>query len=137
MGIDGSIPGHLSDKELLEYLGNRGNDSMEIAMALVSLLYDFENNIIVDAKITSIHDNERSLAQEHLNALQGMADYNHGHREHIIFARGYPSFDLIKWLSDKEIAYEMRVWKGFVNEQELGESEEGWLSLVKTGRQVR
>ena len=137
MAIDGSFLRLLSDKELLEYFGSMGNDSMQIVMALASMLYDLENNIIVDAKITSIHDNERSLAEEHLSALQSLADYNLGHRELIIFDRGYPSFDLIKSLSDKEIAYVMRVWKGFVNEQELGESEEGWVSLGKTGRQVR
>jgi hypothetical protein len=101
------------------------------------LLYDVENNIIVDAKIASIHDNERSLAEEHLKALQNMADYNLGHRELILFDRGYPSYDLIKSLQDKEIAYVMRVWKGFVNDQELGASEEGWAPLGKTGRQVR
>jgi hypothetical protein len=110
---------------------------MQIAMALSSMLYDLENNIIVDAKITSIHGNERSLAEEHLNALQNMAGYNLGHRELIIFDRGYPSFDLIKSLSDKGIAYVMRVWKGFVNEQELGDSLEGWVAPGKTGRQVR
>jgi hypothetical protein len=137
MAIDGSFLRLLSDKDLLEYYGAMGNDEVQIGMALASLLYDLENNIIVAAKITSIHDNERSLAEEHLKALQSMADYNCGHRELIIFDRGYPSFDLIKSLQDKEIAYVMRVWKGFVNDHELGASLDGWVPLGKTGRHVR
>jgi hypothetical protein len=137
LAIDGSFLRLLSDKELLEYYGGMGNDKVQVAMALASLLYDLENNIIVDAKIASIHNNERALAEEHLKALQSMANFNCGHRELIIFDRGYPSYGLIKSLQDKEIAYVMRVWKGFVGEHELGTADEGWLRLGKTGCLVR
>jgi hypothetical protein len=114
-----------------------GNDAYTSVNALASLLYDLENNIIVDAKVVSVHDDERSLAEEHLNALRALPNYNLGHKELIIFDRGYPSYKLIKSLQDKEIAYVMRVWKGFVNEQELGTANEGWVALGKTGQRVR
>jgi hypothetical protein len=137
MAADGSILRLPSDAELLAYYGGMGNDTYTSVNALASLLYDLENNIIVDAKIASVHDDERALAEEHLNALQALSDYNRGHKELIIFDRGYPSFKLIKSLQDKEIAYVMRVWKGFIKEHELGTENEGWVALGKTGQQVR
>ena len=136
MAVDGSFIRLPSDAVLVEYYGGLGSERTA-ATALASLLYDLQNNIVVDAKIGPITDNERALAEEHLRALQGMGDYKQGHRELIIFDRGYPSFDFIKSLSDKEIAYVMRVQKGFIREQELEGAKDGLVSLGKTGRQVR
>jgi uncharacterized protein with ATP-grasp and redox domains len=68
-------------------------------------LYDLENGIVMDAEIAPIAENERALAEGYLRVLQGLDSYKDGHRELIIFDRGYPSYELIKSLSDKEIAY--------------------------------
>ena len=136
MAVDGSFIKLPSDKELLDYFGGLGHEQTA-ATALASLLYDLENNIVVDAKIASIHENERTLAEEHLQTLAGMGSYNNGHKELIVFDRGYPSHDFIKSLSDKEIAYVMRVQKGFISGYELVGGKEGWAALGKTGLQVR
>jgi len=54
-----------------------------------------------------------------------------------MFDRGYPSHDLIKSLSDKEIAYVMRMQKGFVRDYDLVGGKEGRAALGKTGMKVR
>jgi hypothetical protein len=90
------------DQELIDYYGALGHEGTS-ATALASLLYYVENDIIVDAKIEPIERNERSLAAEHLEALMKMEDFQQGHRELIIFDHGYPSYDFIKSLEDKDI----------------------------------
>jgi len=136
MAADGSFVQLPSDAALVQYFGGLGHER-ETATALASLLYDLENNIIVDAMIAPVSENERTLAEGHLRALQKMDSYNRGHRELIIFDRGYPSHELIKSLSDKEIAYVMRAQKGFIREQDIEGVKDGWVPLGKTGRQVR
>jgi IS4 transposase len=136
MAIDGSFIRLPSDAGLLECYGGLGN-GRTAATALASLLYDLENDIVADAKIAPMSENERALAEGHLCTLQGMAGFNRGHRELIIFDRGYPSYEFIKSLSDKEIAYVMRVQKGFIREQEVKGKKECQAALGKTGMQVR
>jgi hypothetical protein len=125
-----------SDAELVKYYGGLGH-GQTAATALVSLLYDIENDIVADAKIAPISGNERSLAEEHLSALQKMDSYKNGHLELLIFDRGYPSHELIKSLTDKEIAYVMRVQKGFIREADLAGKKDGWVRVGKAGHRVR
>ena len=103
MAAGGSFIRLPSDTDLVEYYGGLGHEQTA-ATALASLLYDLVNNIVADAKIAPVSENERALAEEHLRVLQGMADCNRGHRELIIFDCGYHSRELAKSLSDKEIA---------------------------------
>jgi hypothetical protein len=136
MAADGSFIRLPSDAALVEYFGGLGHEC-ETATALASLLYDLENNIVADAKIAPVSGNERALAEEHLRELQRMDSYNRGHRELILFDRGYPSHEFIKSLSDKGIAYAMRVQKGFVRKEEIKGGKDGRVLLGKTGLQVR
>jgi hypothetical protein len=136
MAIDGSFIRLPSDQELINYYGALGHEGTA-AMALASLLYDVENDIIVDAKLEPIQCNERSLAEKHLQTLTAMDDFNQGHRELIIFDRGYPSHEFVKLLEDKDVAYLMRMQKGYIREEELGTAIDRWVALGKTGRQVR
>jgi hypothetical protein len=136
MAVDGSYIQLPSDAALLKYYGGLGQECTSAA-ALASLLYDLENNIVVDAKIAPVSNNERALAEEHLKDLQAMPDYNRGHQELIIFDRGYPSRDFAKSLSDKEIAFVTRARKGFVREQDMKGVKDGRVPPGKTGLQVR
>jgi len=138
MAIDGSIVRLPNDAALLHYYGGIGNEQGVTApAALASLLYDLENNIIVDAKIAPVRDNERALAQAHLRALQGLPSYNCGHRELIIFDRGYPSYEIINSLSDKEIGYVIRLQRSFLPDRDIPKTKDGWITLTKIGRRVR
>jgi hypothetical protein len=56
---------------------------------------------------------ERSLAKAHLEALSAMTGKVKQRKIIVIFDRGYPSKDLIKYIQDKEIKYVMRVQKRF------------------------
>jgi hypothetical protein len=67
----------------------------------------------------------------------GMEDFQQGYRELIIFDRGYPSYEFVKSLQDKEIAYVMRTQKGFIKEEELDMAIDRWVVLGKTGCSVR
>ena len=136
MAADGTFLNLPSDAALVEYFGGLGY-YCTTASALASLLYDLENDIIVDARIAPIRDNERALLEEHLRLLQGMDSFNSGHRELIICDRGYPSHGLIKSLSDKEIAYVMRAQKGFIPEHSIKDSKDCRVPLGKTGLQAR
>jgi hypothetical protein len=100
------------DAALREYYGAAGHE-LSAATARASLLYDIENDIIVDAIIERLAGDERSLAKEHLQTLSSLG-LDCGERKLIvIFDRGSPSKDMIKYLQDKEIKYVMRVQKGF------------------------
>jgi len=136
MATDGSFLQLPSDACLAAYYGGLGHGQTAVT-ALASLLYDLENNIVVDAKIAPIQENERDLAEKHLRALKGMDSFNCGHRELIIYDRGYPSHELIKSLSDKGIAYVMRIQKGFIREQDLPDKKDGWVTMGKAGLKVR
>jgi hypothetical protein len=135
MAVDGSFIQLPSDPELAAYYGGLGREGTA-ATALVSLLYDLENDIIVDAKIGPVRGNERAMAEEHLRALVGLESYERG-RELIIFDRGYPSHELIKSLQDKEIAYVMRMQGRFIWEKDLPKRRDGWVRLGKKQQKVR
>jgi hypothetical protein len=55
---------------------------------------------------------ERTIASKHINQLTGIESFEKG-KELVLFDRGYPSFDLIKELIEKEIHFVMRVRKKF------------------------
>jgi hypothetical protein len=112
LAIDSSHIALPRDAALREYYGAVGH-GLSAATARASLLYDIENDIIVEARIEPLGVDERSLAKEHLQALCGMG-LDYGERKPIvIFDRGYPSKEFIKYLQDKEIKYVMRVRQGF------------------------
>jgi hypothetical protein len=112
MAIDGSHIALPRDPALREYYGTTGHEH-SAPTARASVLYDIENDIIVDARIEPLTADERSLAKEHLEALGGMG-LDLGERKPIVICdRGYPSKDFVKYLQDKEIKYVMRAQKGF------------------------
>jgi hypothetical protein len=74
LAVDGSFVQLPADPELLKYFGGLGHEG-KTPTALASLLYDLENDIIVDAKIAPVSGNERDLAAAHLEALSGLESY--------------------------------------------------------------
>jgi hypothetical protein len=112
MAIDSSHIALPPDVALRKYYGAVGRE-LSAATARASLLYDIENDIVVDASIERLTVDERSLAKAHIEALGGMRLSGVERKVIVIFDRGYPSKDFIKYLQDKEIKYVMRVQKRF------------------------
>jgi hypothetical protein len=64
MAVDSSHIALPRDAALREYYGAVGHES-SAATARASLLYDIENDIIVDARIEPLTVDERNLAKAH------------------------------------------------------------------------
>jgi hypothetical protein len=99
MAIDGSRVALPPDAALREYYGAIGPEH-SAATARASVPVDIENDIIVDAKIEPLKEDERSLAKKHIDVLAGMDFNSMGKKPLLIFDRGYPSKDLIKYIEE-------------------------------------
>jgi hypothetical protein len=109
LAIDGSKINLPNDPELREYFGIIGpGDGSPCAQG--SILYDMENDLIVDARLEPIRTGERALAVEHIRALTALGGFG---KELILFDRGYASMELIELLFEKKIDFLMRVKEKF------------------------
>jgi hypothetical protein len=130
---DGSTAALPADEELRSAFGElKGSPT-----ARVSLLYDIVNNIIMDARIAPLEEDERTLAGRHLERLEGHPTFNQGHKELVILDRGYISYDILKSLEDKGIRYCVRVQKSFNKEMDKHEAGDFRVRLEAIGREVR
>jgi hypothetical protein len=127
-----------SDEDLRKNFGTVGRSSTA-PTAQVSNLFDVLNNVIIDVRIARISDDERTLAMENLTTLKNMPSFS---KELVLFDRGYPSFELIKYCESIGISYLMRVKTKFnveIDEMPLGiykytlrqENEEFNLRVIK------
>jgi hypothetical protein len=105
LAIDGSKINLPNDPELREYFGTIGAGNSS-ACAQGSMLYDIENDVIMDAVIEPMSKDERTLAEGHMEKLVKRGDFG---KEMIIFDRGYPSIGLIEGLYERKIDFLMRV----------------------------
>jgi hypothetical protein len=112
MAVDSSHIALPRDAGPKAYYGAYGKELTAVT-ARASLLYDIENDIIADAKIEPLTVDERSLAKDNLEALAELGPGFGRRKVIVVFDRGYPSKDFIKYLQDKEITYVMRIQKGF------------------------
>jgi hypothetical protein len=109
LAIDGSKINPPSDPQMREYSGvTGGGDGSPCAQG--SILYDVENDLVVDARIEPAGTDGRTLAAEHVKVLCGLDSFG---KELIIFDRGYASRELIELLFEKKIDFLMRVKKKF------------------------
>jgi hypothetical protein len=108
--IDGSIIELNNSQILRDAYGYEKNDHKLTARALVSGVYDLENEIMIAAKITRCKYGERKAAMELIDELIriGVKD------DLIIFDRGYPATTLILKLENAGIKYIMRTSTGFL-----------------------
>ncbi|MDR0684470.1 MAG: IS4 family transposase, partial [Spirochaetaceae bacterium] len=112
LAVDGSRVALPADAALRAYYGATGHDK-SAATAQASILYDVMNDIIVDARLEPLKVDERTLAEKHLEALAALELDLGGRKPLVIFDRGYPSKEFIKYLQENEIKYLMRVRRGF------------------------
>jgi hypothetical protein len=108
--IDGSIIELNNSQELRDVYGYEKNDHKITARALVSGIYDLENEIMIAAKITLCKYGERKAATELLDEFIS----NELKNDLILFDRGYPATALILKLENAGIKYVMRTSTGFL-----------------------
>ena len=79
-------------------------------MPRVSIMYDLENNLVLDGILNSLHASEAFMAIEHIDQLikykkNTKVKYN----DLLIYDRGYPSFGLISYHYNNNLDFLIRV----------------------------
>lgn len=110
LAIDGTVIQLHNSEELREQFGYIENQNAKVARAQASALYDVENDMILVSKITKYTDGERAIAEEMITKLCELENHN----DLLLFDRGYPSRDFVKFIEDKNLKYLMRVSRGFL-----------------------
>ena len=130
--IDGSKMALPSDKKLLKYYGGLGKDK-DAPTAQASILYDVLNDIVADAAIRPMTDDERTLAKIHLEVCQKLLPDD---KKLVIFDRGYPSFELIEMLESMGFKYVMRVKRAFNKDVDTQTKTDGYVWLEQGGKRI-
>lgn len=100
VGIDGSTAQLPDSEEIREEFGGVSNQYGDVmAMAKISVAYDIENDLSIDALIAPYKKGERDLALEHLDAILCFDQRTEGRRGHekdlFLFDMGYPALYFI------------------------------------------
>ncbi|MBS3977047.1 MAG: transposase [Syntrophomonadaceae bacterium] len=106
LAVDGSITEVPNTDRKREYFGSYNNQSeRKLARSMVSVIYDVENDLILESKICNWKAAERVIAKELIECLETKGFQN----DLIIFDRGYPSRDFISFLERKGLKYLIRI----------------------------
>jgi len=106
LAVDGSRITLPITKELKQIYGETKNQTAtSIVQARCSILYDIENNYVLDGKLAPLKQGERALALSHLSFCQK--------GDVLIYDRGYPSYDFIHQHIKNDLDYLMRVKVSF------------------------
>lgn len=114
LGVDGSYMEVPNNEETKQRFGCMNKDEKNVARALVSIVYDLENGVILNALMERCDSNERKLAMENIEKV--LANRREGIKDILIFDRGYPSLELIIYLGSKGLNFIMRTSTEFLSE---------------------
>lgn len=115
LAIDGSkiqLPNNIKTRAHFGFITNN-HDGFEAAQGLTSVLYDVNNKIVINAELSRCDASERQLAKKNIDAL---IRHSPESRNLILFDRGYPCFELIQFLEERNQKYLMRVKSNFYAE---------------------
>lgn len=105
--IDGSDLNLPNTEETMEVFGSQPYQHCHQVQAILSMMYDVLNHIVLDVRIGKALGNERKLALEHLQEY----DKYKGEKAIITADRGYPSEELIEALENQGAYYVIRANK--------------------------
>ncbi len=106
LSVDGSRITLPYTKELKNLYGEAKNQkSTGVVQARCSVLYDLENQYVLDGKLTPLKQGERELAIMHLSHCKK--------QDLLIYDRGYPSYTFIKEHINNDLSYLIRVKVSF------------------------
>lgn len=104
--VDGSTIQIPESEETYKVFGGSPNKTEKVSpLASASVLYDVMNDILVDVSLRPYRFNEREAAKGHMDFISGLP------KSIIVFDRGYPSGDMLRYLDSKGILFLMRVPK--------------------------
>ncbi|MEQ8154728.1 MAG: IS4 family transposase [Clostridiaceae bacterium] len=110
LSIDGIVLELNNTENLRKEFGYVKNQSIQVARARASALYDVENDMILSSKIGHYGSSERAVAEDLINHLSELGTS----KDLILFDRGYPSRDFVQFLEKNHIKYVMRVSTAFL-----------------------
>jgi len=119
LAIDGSTVELPNTEELKAEYGKLKSRSKKLDMVLgrTSILYDVENELIVDGLLCSYDRAERDMAETHLeNYLEFKASIGNKGKDLLLFDRGYPSLYLITYMLNRKLDFVMRITTSFLKE---------------------
>ena len=132
LGIDGSkiqIPNSADTRKTFGSITNN-HDHFETAQALTSTLYDIENDIIISSVLEHCYSNERNLAEKNIDEMLEIVENDVENL--ILFDRGYPSFEMITYLEQRQQKYLMRVKSNSFKEFHSTTSDDEVVSVTIT-----
>jgi len=106
LSVDGSItevPNTIASRDYFGYYHNQSDRKQ--ARAMVCVIYDIENDYILESVICTWRAAERNIAQELIERLELKGFKN----DLFLFDRGYPSKDMFEFLENKRLKYLIRV----------------------------
>lgn len=105
IAIDGSFIRLPNSKDLLETYGGIGRGATA-PTGKASIMVDILNDYIMDASLSKCGSSERALAVGHIEKLLEIRPRG---KKLLLFDRGYPSLELIQFLTEKKLHFLMRV----------------------------
>lgn len=105
--IDGSELRLCKTKENKDIFSVRTNAAKNKSNARISMLYDVVSGFVIDAEIGSIDIDERTYAKNNLSYFSSVCNK----KDIVIFDRGYPSKDMVAFMSNMNCKYLMRLQK--------------------------
>lgn len=113
LAIDGSLLQLPESPELTLSFGLAENKGKSMPMGRSSLLYDVENELVLDAQLKPYTTGEQEMALTHLDYLQ---ELSLPARCLLLFDRGYPSLWLLACLQSRKLGFVMRCNANFLTE---------------------
>lgn len=131
--IDGSVLQVGSSERLMKEFDCLNNKGTKFALAVASIIYDIENDMILASKIAKYTTSERDLAVELIEHLKNIGLKN----DLILFDRGYPSSKLVAYLENNGIKYLMRVSSAFLKAVNEARKEDQIVEVKIDGKNTK
>ena len=135
LAIDGSIteiPNTAQNREYFRYYHNQSE--WKQARAMVTVVYDIENDCMVESDIRTWKAAERDVAKDLIEKVCKKGTKN----DLILFDRGYPSIGMFEFLEEKQVKFLMRVKKGkFQNQIDAANEKDQIIVIGKNELKLR
>ena len=135
MAIDGSkaeIPNSEANRNKYGIAQNKEQDGC--ARALISGLYDVNNNFFLDLQIFNVNGSEKKAAENNIKALERIKI---NHPVLIIFDRNYPSIEFMNKLKENNISFLIRLKStDYIKERKSIDANDSKIELIHTWQRL-